>query len=464
MHRWGRFMSPARSTWAAATGVRWRACAAGTSRHARLVTSSAPPRLAQVVGGRTTAAQPAPGAAVRVCFAVLNPDDLLGDGGLNGLHGALSAFGTRGNHLDGELALVCVDVDDSLETRFKGLRDDSLVNAAGEVKRARAGETQRKFEAERDAALSREKLRQGAAVSVSDGGSAGQGSVSYGSGQLVGTCKKLHHDGRIDVAFSGDSHAFGDLRVPGSGCHLVDEAQDSNEYNAANFGVSQYSYFCPIQQRTVILAESSYTASVPANRVQAYTQYQTITTRATLQTLRRSLALVWPEPLSSADITLRRCDTGATVGINEMATHEVWRPDMVWHGQRSIREMISTREVILGKVEVLIGGRSVPVVDPTCAVVPTMLGRGLAATQRSSQRSSHQTRCTRPPTRRPQTPTSNVDNVETGNTTAQDKKIIVLVRLGVVGMCDFRTGLFHVAFHVALPYGAAYRSGSGGPL
>ena len=59
------------------------------------------------------------------------------------------------------------------------------------------------------------------------------------------------------------------------------------------------------------------------------------------------------------------------MGINEMATHEVWRPDMVWHGERSIREMISTREVILGKVEVLVGGRSVPLVDPTCAVVPT---------------------------------------------------------------------------------------------
>lgn len=299
--------------------------------------ASASSAAAAAPGASDGGAAPAP-----VCFAVINPDDLLL--GLGGFVGARRAIAGAAH---GQLALVAVDTDDSHSTLFEGVKDDSLINAADEVVQRMWG---RKLESltdhvdikARDAAhgfLTARKLQAGAAALVrvdrvySHIGAGLPGDLYHSTtnapGRLQGVVDTLHDDGSIDVRLSGHSRTMGDIEDRPEGpdaCRLVREIE----------------------------SENAFVANVKSPRVAAYIQHQPVISGTFLKTLRYSLALIWPEPVRLEDIQLRSC-TGGGEALTD----------------RQLGVRMTLRDILEGDVDVFVKGQRVPVLDPSYAVTPT---------------------------------------------------------------------------------------------
>ena len=191
-------------------------------------------------------------------LAVLRTGDaLLGYGGLT--------QALWRNKEDGsQLVLVAVEADDSPDTLFDGLSDDSLMAAADAVLEGYGADLAPTAAAARIGAA---KLVPGAAArahfdSVSTGGFVGP--ALWGQARLLATVLVVGDDGTVHVRIRGRAADNADLR--GGGATLVDEDADG------------------------------YIVSLPASRVETYVPFYPLNAQTPAPVLRHAIALVWPEP------------------------------------------------------------------------------------------------------------------------------------------------------------------------
>lgn len=243
-------------------------------------------------------------------LAVLRTGDaLLGYGGLTQ---ALLRRKEDGS----QLVLVAVEADDSPDTLFDGLSDDSLMAAADAVLEGYGADLAPTAAAARIGAA---KLVPGAAarahfdsVSVSTGGFVGPGAryepALWGQARLLATVLVVGDDGTVHVRIRGRAADNADLR--GGGATLVDEDADG------------------------------YIVSLPASRVETYVPFYPLNAQTPAPVLRHAIALVWPEPLP----------------LERVAVPPVAKGSML--------------PLLYGDDTLTVGGAKIPISDPTYAVVP----------------------------------------------------------------------------------------------
>lgn len=243
-------------------------------------------------------------------LAVLRTGDaLLGYGGLT--------QALWRNKEDGsQLVLVAVEADDSPDTLFDGLSDDSLMAAADAVLEGYGADLAPTAAAARIGAA---KLVPGAAarahfdsVSVSTGGFVGPGAryepALWGQARLLATVLVVGDDGTVHVRIRGRAADNADLR--GGGATLVDEDADG------------------------------YIVSLPASRVETYVPFYPLNAQTPAPVLRHAIALVWPESLP----------------LERVAVPPVAKGSML--------------PLLYGDDTLTVGGAKIPISDPTYAVVP----------------------------------------------------------------------------------------------
>ena len=281
---------------------------------AAAVRTFATTRLAQ----RVSIMQHPGAAAARRTFAtrlaVLRTGDaLLGYGGLT--------IDTLFDREDPQLVLVSVEADDSPDTLFDGLSDDSLMAAADAVLEGYGADLAPTAGAARIGAA---KLVPGAAAralfdSVSVGGwpdparadaslQPSPGIKMRGQARLLATVLVVGDDGTVHVRIRGRAADNADLR--GGHGTLVEEDADC------------------------------YVARLPASRVETYVPFYPLNPRTPASVLCHAVALVWPEPLP-----LER------VVVPSLAT-------------------ASMLPLLYDDDTVTVDGELIPLADPTYAVVP----------------------------------------------------------------------------------------------